>query len=124
MRERGWTVYQYGGEEWIVRWWVDSRGSGSVGWFAWRNCAAVEAARFSARERGVAMRRLQPAAALANGFSPRSNVLFLPTETCVSSSFYLHLLRLLFYFFVAFNFQAQFISRIRPRPRSYAFIFQ
>lgn len=81
MRERGWTVYQYGGEEWIVRWWVDSRGSGSVGWFAWRNCAAVEAARFSARERGVAMRRLQPAAALANGFSPRSNVLFLPTVT-------------------------------------------
>lgn len=53
----------------IVRRWVDSRGSGSVGWFAWRNCAAVEAARLSAGERGIAMRRLLVAAALAYGVS-------------------------------------------------------
>lgn len=60
-----------GVEGWLVRWWVDG---GSVGWFAWRNCAAVEAARLSARERSIAMRRLLIAAALAYGFFPRSNV--------------------------------------------------
>lgn len=48
--------------------------SGSVGWFAWRDCAAVEAARLSAGERGIAMRRRLPvAAALAHGFLRRSN---------------------------------------------------
>jgi len=51
--------------------WVED--SGSVGWFAWRDCAAVEAARFSAGERGVAMRRFSVAAALAHGFLNRSD---------------------------------------------------
>lgn len=47
--------------------------SGSVGWFAWRDCAAVEAARLSAGERGIAMCRLPVAAALAHGFHRRSD---------------------------------------------------
>lgn len=50
--------------------------SGSVGWFAWRDCAAVEAARFSVGERGIAMRRFSIAAALAHGFFRRSNFFF------------------------------------------------
>lgn len=52
--------------------------SGSVGWFAWRDCAAVEAARLSVGERGIAMRRLSVAA--AHGFLRRSNF-FLARET-------------------------------------------
>lgn len=54
--------------------------SGSVGWFAWRDCAAVEAARLSAGERGIAMRRFSVAAALAHGFLRRSDTC-LPRET-------------------------------------------
>lgn len=63
--------------------WVVVEDSGSVGWFAWRDCAAVEAARLSAGERGIAMRRLRRfsvAAALAHGFLRRSDT-SLPRET-------------------------------------------
>lgn len=55
--------------------------SGSVGWFAWRDCAAVEAARFSVGERGIAMRRFSVAAALAHGFLRRSNAFLIREET-------------------------------------------
>lgn len=55
--------------------------SGSVGWFAWRDCAAVEAARFSVGERGIAMRRFSVAAALAHGFLHRSNFFLVREET-------------------------------------------
>lgn len=55
--------------------------SGSV-WFAWRDCAAVEAARFSVGERGIAMRRFSVAAALAHGFLHRTNF-FLVREVTV-----------------------------------------
>lgn len=55
--------------------------SGSVGWFAWRDCAAVEAARFSVGERGIAMRRFPVAAALAHGSLCRSNFFLVREET-------------------------------------------
>lgn len=55
--------------------------SGSVGWFAWRDCAAVEAARFSVGERGIAMRRFSVAAALAHGFLHRWNFFLIREET-------------------------------------------
>lgn len=55
--------------------------SGSVGWFAWRDCAAVEAARFSVGERGIAMRRFSVAAALAHGFLRRSDSFLIRAET-------------------------------------------
>lgn len=71
---RGARVWRGG---WIVRRWVDSRGSGSVGWFAWRNCAAVEDARLSTGERSIAMCQLLGAVALAHGFLFRSGFLLL-----------------------------------------------
>lgn len=55
--------------------------SGSVGWFAWRDCAAVEAARFSVGERGIAMRRISVAAALVHGFLYLSNFFLVREET-------------------------------------------
>lgn len=55
--------------------------SGSVGWFAWRDCAAVEVARFSVGERGIAMRRFSVAAALAYGFLYYWNFFLICEET-------------------------------------------
>jgi len=74
-RSRGiWEGVRAGGG-WIgvASEWVAVEDSGSVGRFAWRDCAAVEAARLSAGERGVAMRRFSVAAALAHGFLSRSD---------------------------------------------------
>lgn len=79
MRHAGvWKGIRVGG---MTRWRVAVEDSGSVGWFAWRDCAAVEAARFSVGERGIAMRRFSVAAALMHGFLHRSNFFLVREKT-------------------------------------------